>query len=129
MTRKRSAGILWIKGSRDIRSLRRTGRFSRGRFVLVWTSPASRESIDAPLVGVVSARGFGKAVERNLARRRVRGCIMEMRHLLRPGASYLVECRPGAQSADYQLLAIEMGTILAGDLNCESKKSGSAGEI
>jgi ribonuclease P protein component len=127
MTRKKGAGIRWIKGSRDIRSLRRTGRFSRGTFIFAWASPVSGESLDLPLVGVVSGRGFGKAIERNLARRRVRGCIMDMRHLLEPGIGYLVECRPGAQSADYQLLVNELGEILAGYSSCEKKKSGSGG--
>ena len=70
-------------------------------------------------MGVVAGRGFGKAVERNRARRRVRGCIMEMRELLEPGSVYLVECRPGAESTNYQLLARELGAILAGYSSCE----------
>lgn len=78
-------------------------------------------------MGVVPGRGFKKAVERNLARRRVRGCIMDMRELLEPGYGYLIECRPGVQSENYQKLAGELGEILAGYPSCEMKKSGTSG--
>jgi ribonuclease P protein component len=116
-----SAGVQWISKSRDIKSLRRTGRFFRGRMVLIWVSPSAIDGGGAPFVGIVAGRGFGNAVRRNLARRRVRGCLMDMRHLLRLGTSYLVECRPGVEEVDYQFLVIEMQSILLRSSNCGIK--------
>lgn len=89
--------------------------------MFAWVSSNANEGAEAPRAGVITGRGFGKAVERNLARRRVRGCIVEMRHLLEPGNSYLVECRPGAQSANYQLLVSEISSILSRYSRCEMK--------
>lgn len=66
-----------------------------------------------PLLGVVAGRGFRGSVERNRARRRVRGCVMELRHLLEPGRSYLIECRPGTEKTNYQKLVIEIEAILS----------------
>jgi ribonuclease P protein component len=112
------SGIQWISSPRDFKSLRRIGTFFRGGFIFVWVSPKASLREEAPSVGVVTGSGFRNAVRRNRARRRVRGCLVELRHLLKPGRSYLVECRPGAEIVDYQFLADEMQSILSRAANC-----------
>jgi ribonuclease P protein component len=113
MPRSGRAGVSRITDSQDIRSLKRTGRFFRGRFVLIWFSHKDSDEAEEPVVGVVAGKGFGRAVDRNLAKRRVRGCILGMKRLLEPGNRYLVECRPGAETADYQYLVIEIERALS----------------
>lgn len=121
MTGVKGARIARLSGSRDIRHLRKAGRFSRGGLVHVWASPDAPEGDSPPSLCVVTGRGFGRAVDRNRAKRRVRGCVMEMRHILEPGRSYLVECRPGVERADYQLLVNELGKALAGYSICRTE--------
>ena len=118
MPREKRSGVTWITKSRDIRSLKRIGRFFRGTLVLAWVSLDACEGSDIPRVGVATGKGFEKAVWRNKARRRVKGCVMDSRHLLKPGTSYLIECRPGVEGAEYQLLVNEVRDILARSLDC-----------
>lgn len=117
MPREKRSGVTWITKPRDIRSLKRIGRFFRGKLVLAWVSSDAFEG-SATFVGVATGKGFEKAVWRNKARRRVKGCIMDSRHLLKPGTSYLIECRPGVEEAEYQKLVNEVRDILARSLNC-----------
>lgn len=58
-------------------------------------------------------RGFKRAVDRNLVRRRLRGCIMGVRDLLEPGHVYLIECKPGAELVDYQKLVNEVESLIS----------------
>lgn len=104
-----------ITRSGDIRSLRRTGRFFRGDNVSIWVLVEGRTGEDPPppLLGVVTGRGFRGAVERNRARRRVKGCLNQLENILEPGGSYLVECRPGSEKVDYQNLVTEIESILS----------------
>jgi len=44
-------------------------------------------------------------MERNLARRRVTGCVLDARGILDGNSEYLFECKPGSESAIYQELA------------------------
>lgn len=101
-----------ITSSRQIREIRTGGKRGRGKNLTVWLLRNDSGDI-RPSVCVVTSRGFGNAVERNLARRRLRGCIMELRDLLRPGYSYLVEARPGAARENYQLLVADLMEILS----------------
>jgi ribonuclease P protein component len=121
------SGIQWISDSRDFRSLRRIGRFFRGGLLFIWVSPNASPGEEAPSVGIITGRGFAGATQRNRAKRRVRGCVMDLRHLLKPGRSYLVECRPGANIVDYQILVNEMQSILSRILNCETKNEMNTG--
>lgn len=110
-----------MSSSRDFKSLRRIGSFFRGGLVFVWVSPNASPSDEEPFVGIVAGKGFENAVKRNRARRRVRGCLMDSRQLLEPGDRYLVECRPGVEVADYQLLVSELQSILLRISNCRTK--------
>jgi len=84
----------------EIVSIRRSGKQYRGRFVRIWAARGA----GGKRVAVTCGRGFKGAVSRNLAKRRVRGCIMELRPEMTPGTDFVVECRPGAEGADYQNL-------------------------
>ena len=98
--------------SGDIRRTRRLGRRVGGPHVVIWVLEGEGDD-DSPTVGVVTSRGFTGATARNMAKRRVRGGIMDVRRLLKPGATYLIECRPGAESVDYQLLVIELTELFS----------------
>lgn len=52
-------------------------------------------------------------MSRNLAKRRLRGALLDSREAIEPGRMYLFEARPGTDRADYQLLVIEVETALS----------------
>jgi ribonuclease P protein component len=113
MTGNQGAGLRWITNSRQIRSARREGIFYRSEHLFAWVSAESGVKSDPPVVGIVFGKGFKRAVDRNLVRRRLRGCIMDARDLLGPGRVYLIECKPGAVSADYRLLVREVKNLIS----------------
>jgi ribonuclease P protein component len=92
--------------------MRGNGHLIRGKSMLVWVSPNGCDSTGVPVVGIAPARGFNTAVKRNLAKRRVRSCLLDLRHLLKPGTCYLVQFRPGVENREYQILVEEMRSIL-----------------
>lgn len=102
-----------VSRSGDIRTIRRRGRRATGKYSTAWVAEKATGDKGISL-GIVTSRGFRSAVSRNRARRRVRGCIMDARDLLKPGNTYLVECRPGAEEEEYQLLVKDIETILFG---------------
>jgi ribonuclease P protein component len=108
----KSPGIRWAADTRDIKSIKSGGLLFRGRSVLVWVSHNACEGTEVPVVGIAPARGFTSAVNRNLAKRRIRGCLLELRHLLKPGTGYLVQFRPGVEKQEYQILVEEIRSIL-----------------
>jgi ribonuclease P protein component len=113
MTGNRGVGLRWITRSSQIRSARREGVFCKGENLLAWVSAGSGDESEPPAVGVVLRRGFEKAVNRNLLKRRLRGCVMETRDLLKPGYVYLFECKPGAELVDYQILVNEVKILIS----------------
>lgn len=116
-------GLHWIRKSGDLKTIRRSGRLIRGELVNVWVSNPGCIGIDGgPAVGVVTGRGFRKAVNRNRARRRARGCIMEVRDILDPGGAYLVECRAGSEKVNYQILVNNLRDILTEAGNCKKTR-------
>ena len=119
-------GLTWITSSREIRSLKKSGRLFRGKRVYIWISPTVAEDQGSPRVGLVTGRGFDCATRRNLARRRVRGCVMDLRHRLQDGYSYLVECRPGVEEGNYQFLVIVVDKILR-TFHCNEKETANPG--
>ena len=125
MSSRGSPGITWVTDTRSIRDLRKKGRLFRGKSVYTWISRKEAVSPGDPHVSVVTGRGFALSTSRNLARRRVRGCILDLRHLLEEGNSYLVECRSGVECVNYQNLVNEVRGILskAG----KTEKKGTAG--
>jgi ribonuclease P protein component len=115
-------GLRWVTASNEIRSIRRTGKLLRGAHVFVWVADEASENEDLPAVALVTGRGFKGATGRNLAKRRLRGGLLDERGLLLPGRKYLVEGRPGTERTDYQLLVIEIQDILSRTGNCMKKK-------
>lgn len=73
----------------------------------------NRAGMDAASVGIVLSKGYRNAVDRNLAKRRGRGCIIDLREMLKPGHEYLIEYRPGAARINYQKLVNEVKDILS----------------
>jgi ribonuclease P protein component len=110
----------------EMLSVRRAGTLHRGKYVFVWVQDGGEE--DPPAIGVVTGRGFPGAVRRNLARRRLRGAVLEKRDLLERGKRYLFEARPGAEKADYQKLVFEIESALSRFRNCQKKRSDSRGK-
>ena len=87
------------------------GRKAAGKYTTAWIAGRAAGD-DGISLGIVTSKGFRSAVARNRAKRRARGSIMDARGLLRPGHAYLIECRPGADEVDYQILAEDIESIL-----------------
>ena len=70
-------------------------------------------------IGVTTAKGFGGAVERNRARRRLREAARTYRDTVRPGIDVVLVATPAAKSTDFQKLVDSVKTALerAGALN------------
>jgi len=111
----------WITDSREIRSVRQKGKLYKGSNLFIWVCEGDTEA-EVPRVAIVTGRGFPGAVSRNLAKRRVRGSLLDRRQELEPGKCYLVEGRKGVEKASYQLLVIEVDDILSRTRNCVNKR-------
>ena len=122
-----SPGITWVTDAHSIRNLRKKGRLFRGGSVYAWISRKEDASPGNPQVSVVTGRGFTLSTSRNLARRRVRGCILDLRHLLEEGNCYLVQCRPGVEHRNYQKLVNEVRGILSKAGKTEKKETAGYG--
>jgi len=121
-------GLRWVTGSKEIRSIRRAGMLQRGSLVYVWTSEGVPHEADRAEVALVTGRGFKGAIARNLAKRRLRGSVLEKRDLLEPGKRYLIEGRPGLENVDYQILVIEISDLLSRSMTCAKKGRKPGGE-
>lgn len=103
----------WVNTREGILKLRRNGKLLRGKNVLIWILPWDlSRGRSRPGISITTSRGFKSAASRNLAKRRVIGCIIESRGSLNRGHSYLVECRPGAERENYHKLVIEIRGLL-----------------
>lgn len=122
-----SPGVTWVTDTHSIRNLRKKGRLFRGKSVYAWISRKEAESPGEPHVSVVTGRGFALSTSRNLARRRVRGCILDLRQFLEEGNCYLVECRPGVECENYQILVNEVRGILSKAGKTEKKETAGYG--
>lgn len=100
-----------ISKSREIQEIRRSGRRARGKYLVVWRLRATNGEA-GPGAGVVSAKGFRGAVERNHARRRVRGCLQDVNEELLPGYSYLLQAGKASTGVSYQELVKETGRLI-----------------
>lgn len=113
MFKKGFFAFKWITTRGEILNLRRTGKLRRGKYIYVWALPhESGEGNSHPGISVTTGRGFKSAADRNLAKRRIVGCIMESRGLLDDRYSYLVEARPGVEKEKYHNLVIEIEGLL-----------------
>jgi ribonuclease P protein component len=112
MTGNQGIDLRWLTKSSQIRSAKKEGVLLRGEHLLSWVSTERAVEIGPPAVGIVIRRGFKRAVDRNLMRRRLRGCIFDLRQTLKPGHVYLIECKPGAERIDYQILVKEIEGLL-----------------
>jgi len=117
--------IRWITSPVEIRSLRKSGSLDRGDLVFVWSSGRGGPADEAS-VAVVTGRGFSGAVARNLAKRRLRGSVLQLRGLLEPGRSYLIEARKELERANYQILVFEIEQKLMRARNWERKKKATS---
>lgn len=106
--------------------MRKSGSLDRGDLVFVWSS-GSGGPADVASVAAVTGRGFSGAVARNLAKRRLKGSVLQLRRLLEPGRSYLVEARKELEGANYQKLVFEIEQKLARVRNWERKKKATSG--
>jgi ribonuclease P protein component len=120
-----SPGLRWVTTSSDIKAIRKSGRLCRGGHVFLWTAHGSGDLAD---VAVVTGRGFGNAVSRNAAKRRMKGGLLDSRVLLDPGKRYLLEGRAGVDKVNYQILVREIENLLSESRNWNKKRSGTGGE-
>jgi ribonuclease P protein component len=122
-----ATGVRWLRGGRQIRNLRKSGKPIRGSFFFARVGRAGPSDEGVAGVAIVTGRGFAGAVRRNLARRRARGALLDLREMLLEGREYLLECRPGCEGADYQKLVIDLRGILSRAENCEEKRQRTPG--
>lgn len=103
----------WAGNNAEIRYLRRYGKLIRGNnfFVRILQERENEQNF-VPKVSILCGRGFKNSVSRNLAKRRTIGCIMDNRDLLSKRNSYLIECRKGIETRNYQELVIEIKELL-----------------
>lgn len=103
----------WLNKREEIFCLRRSGSLHRGKYVNIWVLPR-KDTDGSKLTGisVIIGKGFENSVARNLAKRRVTGCIIENRGLLNKNCSYLIECRPGSERKKYQILVKDIKELL-----------------
>lgn len=121
MAFREKSGLRWVSSPSEIRRLRKVGKPHRAGPVSLWTAPAPEGSTGLPTAGVVAGRGFKGAVSRNLARRRTKGAVLELRELLAEDRCYLVECRPGAESLNYQKLVNILKCLITGTGDSENQ--------
>lgn len=120
-------GVRWLRRGRQIRNLRKSGKPFRGRFFFARIGRAGPSEDCVAGVAIVTGRGFAGAVRRNLARRRARGALLELREMLLEGREYLLECRPGCEDVNYQELVIDLRGILSRAEICEEKRQRTPG--
>ncbi|MDD5747524.1 MAG: ribonuclease P protein component [Actinomycetota bacterium] len=99
-----SPNLLWLRKRHAPFEARKNLRASKGKYADVrfgrYCCSASQDGVFAS----VEAHGFRRAVDRNLAKRRAKGCLYDLRDFLKPGNLYIVICRPGSEAMDYQVL-------------------------
>jgi ribonuclease P protein component len=127
MLRRVGPGLRWITVSREIRSIRRASKLLRGKHVFVRVADDASDAGGEPAVALVTGRGFSGAAARNLAKRRIRGGVLDKRDLLLPGRRYMVEGRPGAEEIDYQILVNEIHELLSRVGNCVTQEGRKPG--
>ncbi|HJR19799.1 MAG TPA: ribonuclease P protein component [Actinomycetota bacterium] len=64
-------------------------------------------------VGVTAVRGLGGAVERNLAKRRLREAVRAVRGEIREGADVVVVATPSALTTSFQEMVDSLRRVLA----------------
>lgn len=105
--------LRFVRYSGELGELRRASRRSTGCNFNVWLGRNENSSdFSEPKVTIKPSSGFSCVVTRNRARRRTRGCIMELREEFEPGLWYLIEFKPGVESENYQLLVNELKETL-----------------
>lgn len=114
------AGGQRLRRSSDFAAAIRGGRRAgRGTVVVHLTEPATEDpaaSGAAPPVvraGFVVSRAVGGAVVRNKVRRRLRHLVRERLAGLRAGTTLVVRALPGAATASYRQLGLDLDGALA----------------
>ncbi len=86
-----------LTDSRDFKRVRRTGKSYAHPLAVLVASPSDRGTTR---FGVTTARGFGGAVQRNRARRRLREALRSLRGNVSAGWDVVLIARPAALEAD-----------------------------
>jgi ribonuclease P protein component len=98
-----------LRGEAEFARIRRRGRRIRGAHVAVVAVPSAG---GRPRVGITTAHGFGDAVDRNRARRRLRAALAGLEP---PGKAFdmILTARDSALTADFAGLADDLRMVLA----------------
>ena len=108
-----------LKENRDFRRLYRRGASAASAHLALY---ARRNGSGGSRVGITVAGKLGKAVRRNLVRRRLREIYRTNEHRFRPGWDLVVVARTRAMTApyaqlerDYLALAARLGLLKEGE--------------
>jgi len=95
--------------STDFKRVRNDGKsYAHPLVVLV----SLLETGERPQVGVTAGRTLGGAVQRNLAKRRLRECIRPLLPQIQPGCELIFIARQPLLKADFQTLQQAVQTVL-----------------
>jgi ribonuclease P protein component len=109
-----------LRRSSDFAAAIRAGRRAgRGSVVVHLSEPATEDptartgALPPARAGFVVSRAVGGAVVRNAVRRRLRHLVRERLAEFPPGTTLVVRALPGAATASYRQLGLDLGGALA----------------
>jgi ribonuclease P protein component len=98
-----------LRRSQDLWAVRRHGRRIQDERLILSTVP---NRLDCSRFGFVVGRQVGRAVKRNLVRRRLRAAAHQWLPRMRSGYDIVIAARPAAAEAPYDALKRGMGELL-----------------
>lgn len=98
-----------LSRSDDINRVRQLGQFFVHDTIVLGTLP---NQFDKNRIAIVAGRSVGGAVQRNLAKRRMRSAYQTLQAALNQGFDLVFIARRRILSADYSVLLIEMEAVL-----------------
>jgi ribonuclease P protein component len=102
-----------LRSPLDFERVRRRGRRVNGTYLALSYLKQEPEAAEAPLrVGFSVGKRVGKAVRRNLVKRRLRESLRRKLAALTPGWDLVLSARAGAAEADYVALDAQLRELL-----------------
>lgn len=88
-----------IKSQSIFNELINKGKFSKNKYFVIYYS---NNETDKTNFGIAISKKYGKAVERNTIKRKVRNIIDDNRNLFQKGFNYIIMIRKDCKNKEYQ---------------------------